>query len=113
MATPNVAPCVTAKNFLTDLGYPLREIDITTSPPSKDLLLALIIRSGRPYTDFLNRSGLAYRALNMKEQIKTLKEDAVITLLASKGRLIKRPIVTDGTKVTVGFSPDTFKKIWG
>jgi arsenate reductase len=49
----------------------------------------------------------------MKEQVKTLPEDAIIKLLASEGRLIKRPIVTDGTRVTVGFSPEEFQKTWG
>jgi arsenate reductase len=49
----------------------------------------------------------------MKEQVKTLPEDAIIKLLASEGGLIKRPIVTDGTRVTVGFSPEDFKKTWG
>jgi len=105
--------CVNAKKFLAKLGHEVNEIDITTTPPSAKELGGLIDKSGRPYTDFLNRSGLQYRALNMKEKVKTLPEDAVIKLLASEGRLIKRPIVTDGTKVTVGFSPEEFTKVWG
>ena len=105
--------CVNAKKFLAKLGHDLREIDVTTSPPSADELRGLIATSGRPYTDFLNRSGLQYRALNMKEKVKALPEDAIIALLASEGRLIKRPIVTDGTRVTVGFAPEDFRKAWG
>jgi len=76
-------------------------------------LRGLIVTSGRPYTDFLNRSGVHYRALNMKEKVKTLPEYAIIKLLASEGRLIKRPIVTDGRRVTVGFSPEEFSTTWG
>jgi arsenate reductase len=33
-------------------------------------------------------------------------------LLASEGKLIKRPIVTDGTRVTVGFKPEEFEHFW-
>ncbi len=105
--------CVNAKKVLAELGQSIKEVDITTAPPSLAELRFLIKQSGRPYTDFLNRSGQQYRTLNMKEKVKTLSEDAIVTLLASEGRLIKRPIVTDWTRVTVGFSPDDFKKTWG
>src|SRR5712671_1106920 len=91
--------CVNAKKFLSKLGRETNEIDITATPPSEKELRGLIEKSGRPYTDFLNCSGLQYRALNMKEKVKTLPENEIIKLLASEGRLIKRPIVTDGTKV--------------
>ncbi len=110
---PNCSTCVNAKKFLATLGCEMREIDITIAPPSAKELRGLIEKSGRPYTDFLNRSGVQYRALNMKEKVKVLPEDAVIKLLASEGRLIKRPIVTDGMRVTVGFSPEEFSKSWG
>jgi len=109
---PKCSTCVNAKKLLEKLGRKMNEIDITTSPPSVKALRGLIDKSGRPYTDFLNRSGVQYRALNMKEKVKTLPENAIIKLLASEGRLIKRPIVTDGTRVTVGFSPEEFSAIW-
>ncbi len=105
--------CVNAKKYLAKVGRAFQDIDVTASPPSADVLRGLIAKSGRPYTDFLNRSGLQYRALNMKDKVKTLPEDGIIKLLASEGRLIKRPIVTDGTRVTVGFSPEEFQTTWG
>jgi arsenate reductase (glutaredoxin) len=33
-------------------------------------------------------------------------------LLASDGMLIKRPLVTDGEKVTVGFKEEEYEKMW-
>ncbi len=105
--------CVNAKKILAKLGRPITEIDITTEPPSVTELRSLIKKSGRPYTDFLNRSGILYRKRNMKEQVKTLPSDAIVAMLASEGRLLKRPIVTDGSRVTVGFSPTEFEKTWG
>lgn len=104
--------CVNAKKFLAKLGRPITEIDITTTPPSAAELRWLIAKSGRPYTDFLNRSGILYRERNLKEKVKTLPEDAIVVILASEGRLLKRPIVTDGTRVSVGFSPEEFEKTW-
>jgi len=105
--------CVNAKKVLATLGRSIAEIDITTKPPSAAVLRSLIAKSGRPYTDFLNRSGVQYRERNMKEKVKTLPEDAIVAMLASEGRLLKRPIVTDGARVTVGFSAEAFEKTWG
>ena len=104
--------CVKAKKYLTEKGYPLQEIDLTVHPPSPEALKALIRKSGRPYTDFLNRSGLLYRERNMKEKLKRLSEGEIVSMLSSEGRLIKRPIVTDGSRVTVGFKEPEFKNVW-
>ena len=48
----------------------------------------------------------------MKDKLKTSTEDEMLDLLASDGMLIKRPIVTDGQKVTIGFKEDDFKINW-
>ena len=105
--------CSNAKKVLAKLGHSIAEIDITSEPPSLTELRSLIKKSGRPYTDFLNRSGILYRERDMKEKVKTLPEEAIVAMLASEGRLLKRPIVTDGKRVTVGFSPEEFGKVWG
>jgi arsenate reductase len=104
--------CINAKKYLTAKGHTLAEIDITTNPPSAETLANLIEKSGRPYTDFLNRSGIQYREQNMKEKLKHLSTEQIIKLMASDGRLIKRPVVTDGKKVTVGFKEDDFDQHW-
>ncbi len=33
-------------------------------------------------------------------------------ILASDGMLIKRPILTDGKKVTAGFNEETYESVW-
>lgn len=104
--------CVKARKFLIALGHNLKEIDITTTPPSSRMLASMIKKSGRPYTDFLNRSGVQYREQNIKEKVKSLSEAQLIRLVASEGRLIKRPIVTDGIKVSVGFKEAEYEEMW-
>jgi len=104
--------CRKAKQWLLKHGREVAEIDITTDPPKFADLKTLLLKSGKPLEAFLNRSGVQYRALNMKDKVKTLSQIAVLKLLAGEGRLIKRPIVTDGKKVTVGFDEKEFKKIW-
>ncbi len=104
--------CMKARKSLISRGYRLKEIDVTITPPSARALATLIKKSGRPYTDFLNRSGLQYRAQNMKEKVKSLTEKQIISLISLDGRLIKRPIVTDGKNVTVGFKEVEYDQLW-
>ena len=71
--------------------------------PSREELKRLIQKSGLPVQKFFNTSGKKYRELNLKEKLKTMSEEEMLDLLSSDGMLIKRPIVTDGERVTVGF----------
>lgn len=104
--------CRRAKRWLEAKGKKIEEIDITLNPPKFEEIKTYLKKSGRELVDFLNKSGLQYRALNMKEKVKTLPEDKILQMLAKEGRLIKRPIVTDGKKVTVGFDEKDFAATW-
>ena len=48
----------------------------------------------------------------MKDKLPGMSPEEQLELLASNGRLIKRPIVTDGAKVTVGYKPEEFAAAW-
>jgi arsenate reductase len=109
---PKCSSCIKTKKYLLQRGHDLDEIDLTIDPPTPSTLSDLIRKSGRPYTDFLNRSGLQYRSEGMKEKVARLSEAEIIRILSAKGRLIKRPIVTDGERVTVGFQEATFARFW-
>ena len=61
---------------------------------------------------FFNTSGMKYRELQLKDRLKEMSEDQQLELLASDGMLIKRPIVTDGQRITLGFKIDDFEKTW-
>ncbi len=104
--------CRKSKKHLTASGVPFKDIDITTSPPPKAVLKA-ILKAGRyQLPNLFNRSGQMYRQLNMKQKLKTLSEADAIDLLARHGKLVKRPIVTDGTRHTVGYDPGVFDEYW-
>jgi arsenate reductase len=53
-----------------------------------------------------------YRELNIKERLPALSEREILALLAGNGRLIKRPLVSDGKHATVGFNEERFVAIW-
>ena len=43
-----------------------------------------------------NTSGLAYRALSLKEKLPEMSEEEQLKLLASDGMLVKRPVLVKG-----------------
>lgn len=109
---PRCGTCRKAKKYLEDRGVPFEERHIVDHPPSREELKRLIQKSGLPVQKFFNTSGKKYRELNLKEKLKTMSDEEMLDLLSSDGMLIKRPIVTDGERVTVGFREDQFEEVW-
>ncbi|SFJ46489.1 arsenate reductase family protein [Thermoflavimicrobium dichotomicum] len=109
---PKCGTCRKAIKYLEDQGVPFTAKHIVEEPPSKKELAELIKKSGLPIQKFFNTSGKKYRELGLSQKLKEMSDEEKLDLLASDGMLIKRPIVTDGEKVTVGFKEETFDKTW-
>jgi arsenate reductase (glutaredoxin) len=102
--------CRKAIQFLEDRKIKFELIDITETPPTKQILKAAMKAKGMK--KLFNTSGVQYRELAIKDKIKTMTESQAVDLLASNGRLVKRPIAVDKNKITVGFDIEEYKKIW-
>lgn len=109
---PKCGTCRKAKKWLEDHSIDYNEIHIVENPPSRLELEELYQRSGLELKKFFNTSGQKYRDLGVKDMIGKASESELLDLLSSDGMLIKRPIVSDGTKVTVGFKEDEFAQTW-
>lgn len=109
---PKCSTCRNAQKWLEKRSRGLKSTDITLAPPSKVELKKILKLSGKKVMDLLNKSGEQYRLLNMKEKVKSLTEDQILDLLSKNGRLIKRPLLTDGHKATIGFKEEEFAKTW-
>lgn len=110
---PKCGTCRDAIKSLEGKGYELDSHNLFEQAPSAVVLTELIGRSGLEVKKFFNTSGEAYKELNLKDKLPTLSDKEKIELLASNGRLVKRPVVTDGIKVTVGFKDDDYDRVWG
>ena len=105
--------CRKAEQFLQQAGIAYEFIDITGNPPSADELAAIVERANVSLNKLFNTSGVQYRELKIKERLPALSGPEVLVLLAGNGRLIKRPLVTDGKRATVGFNAEQFAAVWG
>ena len=60
-------------------------------------------KSGLPIKKFFNTSGLLYKSLDLKNKLPEMSEDEMLKLLATDGRLVKRPLLIGDDFVFVGF----------
>ncbi|MCM3765851.1 arsenate reductase family protein [Neobacillus niacini] len=109
---PKCGTCRNAKKWLDEHGLSYQAVHIVDNPPSREEIKDFYQKSGLELKKFFNTSGMKYRELGVKDKLKTATEDELLDLLASDGMLLKRPIVTDGEHVTVGFKEDEYKEIW-
>lgn len=109
---PKCTTCKKAQKWLDENGIAYENIHIVEQTPSKEQLKAYYEASGLPLKKFFNTSGMKYRELELKDKLPTMSEDEQLALLASDGMLIKRPLVTDGKKLTLGFKESDFLKTW-
>lgn len=109
---PKCGTCRKAKKWLDEQEIDYTSVHLVEEPPTKEQLLDFISKSDLSPKKFFNTSGKKYREQNIKDKLNDMSTDEMAELLASDGMLIKRPIVTDGQNVTVGFKEDTFNKTW-
>ncbi|ALC89454.1 hypothetical protein AM500_06400 [Bacillus sp. FJAT-18017] len=109
---PKCGTCRNAKKWLDEHGLAYDAVHIAEEPPSRETLKELHEKSGLELKKFFNVTGQKYKELGLKDKVKTASEDELLEILSSDGMLIKRPILTDGNKVTVGFKEDQYKETW-
>ena len=101
--------CRDAEKLLRSRGLAYEFVDITENPPSVSELTTLVKNSGLDLKKFLNTSGEVYRSMDLKSKLGEYSDEQLIALLASQGRLLKRPLITDGRHTTVGAKPEALK----
>ena len=100
---PKCTTCQRAKLWLDEhkIAYELR--DIKLDRPTLDELSAWYAQSGLPTKKFFNTSGLLYKSLDLKNKLPTMSEGEMLSLLATDGMLVKRPLLVGDDFVLVGF----------
>lgn len=108
---PACSTCQKAKKWLETHQIEFTSRHIVDDNPTEDELKRWISISKLPIKKFFNTSGLVYKELNLKDKLPQLSENEQIALLASNGKLVKRPIVVTETAVWVGFKPAEWENI--
>lgn len=108
---PACSTCQKAKKWLIENSIDYTNRLIVDENPTVEELKQWIPRSGLPVKKFFNTSGLVYKELKLSEKRSSMSEEEQIALLATNGKLVKRPLVVTDSTVLVGFKPDEWEKL--
>ena len=108
---PKCTTCRKVKKFLDDnnIEYELR--DIKGDKPTREELAAWQKKSDLPLKKFFNTSGLLYKSLELKTKLPKMSDDEMLSLLATDGMLVKRPVLITENTVLVGFKETDWENI--
>jgi arsenate reductase len=100
---PKCGTCQKARAWLdgNNIEYDWR--DIKEDHPTAAELAAWQQESGLPLKKLFNTSGLKYKALELSKKLPSMSEAEQLSLLATDGMLVKRPLLIDGKTVLLGF----------
>lgn len=95
--------CLKALKWLDEKGVVYEERPIVEENPSYEELKEWYQKSGMPLKKFFNTSGLLYKEMKLKDKLPEMSEDEQLQLLATDGKLVKRPLVVGDNYVLTGF----------
>ncbi|GAB1488393.1 arsenate reductase family protein [Opitutaceae bacterium] len=100
--------CSTCRNaiaWLKQHAVAFAEKPIYTDPPSVPELRRMLAFQDGNLRKLFNTSGMVYRELGLAAKLPKMTEDEALALLASNGRLVKRPFALAKEIGLVGFDP--------
>ena len=107
---PACSTCQKAKKWLTENNIEFTNRLIVEENPTVEELKAWIPRSGLQVKKFFNTSGQRYKELNLKEKVAKASDGELIALLATEGKLVKRPLLVGPDFVLVGFREEQWQE---
>ena len=102
--------CLKALKWLEEQKIEFEERPIVEQNPTYEELKAWHKRSGLPLKKFFNTSGLIYKDMQLKDKLPQMSEEEQLRLLATNGKLVKRPLVVGEDFVLIGFKESEWKE---
>lgn len=103
---PKCSTCQKAKKWLEQNSIEFTDRNIVTETPTVEELTEWIQRSEQDIKKWFNTSGQKYKELNLKDKLLNMTEKEKISLLASDGMLIKRPLLISDRGIFIGFKEE-------
>lgn len=107
--------CKKALKYLDERSLGYQEIPIVETPPTLSELKQMLVylkERGQKINALFNTSGELYRSMGMSQKLKEMSESEALKLLASHGKLIKRPFVLSDKLGVVGFKQDQWDDLF-
>lgn len=108
---PKCTTCQKARTWLDAQGVSYEVRDIKLQNPSAEELRQWWQRSGLPLKKFFNTSGNLYKEMHLKDKLPQMSEEEQLSLLATNGMLVKRPLVVGKDFVLTGFKEAEWEQL--
>ena len=95
--------CVKALKCVHANGVTYKDPPINEQNPTFEELKEWYQKSGLPLKKFFNTSGMLYKEMQLKDKLPGMSEEEQLQLLATDGKLVKRPLVVGDDFVLTGF----------
>ena len=95
--------CIKALKWLEANHIEFEERPIVEQNPTYEELKEWYQKSGLPLKKFFNTSGVLYKEMKLKDKLPQMSEEEQLQLLATDGKLVKRPLVVGDDFVLTGF----------
>ena len=99
-----------SKKWLDDHKITYEDRNIKEMNPSAEELKEWYSKSGLDIKKFFNTSGNLYKDMHLKDKLPDMQLEEKLTLLATDGMLVKRPIIVDGDLVLTGFKESEWEE---
>ncbi|MCD5323557.1 MULTISPECIES: Spx/MgsR family RNA polymerase-binding regulatory protein [Pontibacillus] len=106
---PSCTSCRRTKAWLKDQEVPFSERHIFRETPTYEELLQILSLTTEGIDEILATRGKTYKSLNV--DVDDLSVSEFISLVMKEPKLLRRPILTDGKKLVVGYNEDGLKSI--
>lgn len=103
--------CRDAAKWLRARGVDFVERPIYDQPPTRAELRRMLAHQGGQLRRLFNTSGIQYRERGLAAKLPTMSEADALALLASDGRLVKRPFVLGPHFGLLGFAPEEWTRV--
>ena len=108
---PKCSTCQKAKKWLEENSVEFIERDIVKNNPTEAELKKFYKKSKKELKKFFNTSGILYKEMDLKDKLPKMTEEEMLKLLATDGKLVKRPMIVTKDFVLNGFKEEEWKEL--
>ncbi|WP_263621383.1 Spx/MgsR family RNA polymerase-binding regulatory protein [Rossellomorea aquimaris] len=104
---PSCTSCRKAKKWLNANSVDFNERHLFRETPTREELVQLLSLTTEGLDEILATRSQTFKELG--KDVNDLPLSAVIDLMIQEPKLLRRPLLTDGKKLVVGYNPDGLK----
>ncbi|SFA96338.1 MULTISPECIES: Spx/MgsR family RNA polymerase-binding regulatory protein [unclassified Bacillus (in: firmicutes)] len=106
---PSCTSCRKTKKWLAENSIAFKERHLFNDAPTFKEMLRILALTTEGIDELLATRGQTFKQLGL--DVNDLSLSQFVKLVIQEPKLLRRPIITDGKKLIVGYNPDALKSI--